>query len=210
MEWRLRPNVSSIDDDNKVANVYGMIIANKFITLKELQEVTGFVRGTLQVILHDDLEMTMVFYTVGASCTHTTTESETPQNLQRTSSLHDAHSVEIFVRLVPEEALSVFKNAELLVTFFWDVQGSLLMDWLEHGRAINSNRHYEITRTRGPRSQQPLSGQMGKAVLLYNEIAHPHQPEHTQHSRGVGFHYVSKLCVLTRPGTLRTTLFLTR
>lgn len=121
----------------------------------------------------------------------------------------------------PKKPRPSLKTQKILTTIFWDVQGILLVNWLEPGRTINSDRLCEISRTLRRRIQQRAhlrhvcarhvcvcfhSGQMGRArASAAQELALTSRRTH--YTRGVGLQCVATPSVFARLGPSHYTLF---
>lgn len=176
-----------------VADMPGLIMANRSITFNEKHEETGLTRGTLEAIVRNDMEMMKVRLQC-ASYTFTPRKKAKRVNIcKELLTLHDVDPDDFFSRLLmgnesrllhdtrgkrcssmewnhtwsphPKKPRPSLKTNKQLAMVFWEVQDIPLVDWLSLV-ALSTATDTVIARMMRLRIQQRQSGKWAGHVLL--------------------------------------------
>ena len=207
-----RPNSAS--DVQHQERVDEMIQANRRIKVREVSEMLGISVGSAQFVIHDVLgyrklcarwvphmlspelklnrsrvsEELLARYTDEgeAFIRRIVTGDETwvhhydPENKSQSKEYRHTGSPG------PKKFKVVSSAKKVLMTVFWDCDGLIHMEFLEHGSTVNSDRYIETLRKLRARLTRVRPG---KNVILHHDNARPHTSRQTQDAmKSLRFH----------------------
>ncbi|GFW06979.1 uncharacterized protein TNCV_3691751 [Trichonephila clavipes] len=80
----------------------------------------------------------------------------------------------------PKKFRAVKSTGKVLLTLFFEVQGPLLVEFLEHRKSINSNAYCETLRRLRRSIKNKRPGLLTEGVVLLHDNARPHVSRVTQ------------------------------
>lgn len=80
----------------------------------------------------------------------------------------------------PRKALQTLSERKIMATVFWDRQGVLLIDFLERGATINSERYCQTLRNLRRAVQNKRRGKLTSKILFLHDNARPHTANRTK------------------------------
>lgn len=80
----------------------------------------------------------------------------------------------------PRKCLQTLSARKIMATVFWDRQGVLLIDFLERGATINSERYCETLRNLRREIQNKRRGKLSARIFFLHDNARPHTANRTQ------------------------------
>lgn len=80
----------------------------------------------------------------------------------------------------PRKCLQTLSARKIMATVFWDAQGVILVDFLERGQTINSERYCETLKKLRRAIQNKRRGKLSEKVLFFHDNARPHTANRTQ------------------------------
>uniref|UniRef100_A0A670ZEW1 Histone-lysine N-methyltransferase SETMAR n=1 Tax=Pseudonaja textilis TaxID=8673 RepID=A0A670ZEW1_PSETE len=80
----------------------------------------------------------------------------------------------------PRKCLQTFSARKIMVTVFWDRQGVLLIDFLEHGATINFVRYCEMLQKLRKAIQNKHKEKLSSKILFLHVNARPHTANRTR------------------------------
>ena len=80
----------------------------------------------------------------------------------------------------PRKPLQTLSARKIMATVFWDRQGVLLIDFLERGATINSERYCQTLQNLRRAVQNKRRGKLSSKILLVHDNARPHTANRTQ------------------------------
>lgn len=79
----------------------------------------------------------------------------------------------------PKKFLQTLSARKIMATVFWDRQGVLLIDFLERGATINSDRYCQTLRKLRRAVQNKRRGKLSSKILFFHDNARPHTANRT-------------------------------
>ena len=76
--------------------------------------------------------------------------------------------------------LQTLSARKIMATVFWDREGVLLVDFLERGSTINSERYCETMKKLRRAIQNKRRGKLSSKVLFFHDNARPHTANRTR------------------------------
>lgn len=80
----------------------------------------------------------------------------------------------------PRKCLQTLSARKIMATVFWDREGVLLVDFLERGSTINSERYCETMKKLRRAIQNKRRGKLSSKVLFFHDNARPHTANRTR------------------------------
>lgn len=80
----------------------------------------------------------------------------------------------------PRKCLQTLSARKIMATVFWDSEGVILVDFLERGTTINSERYCETLRKLRRAIQNKRRGKLSAKVLFFHDNARPHTANRTR------------------------------
>lgn len=198
-----RPSTSTSDD--KVSEVEQLVLQNRRITISEIVAEVGISYGSVNNILHDDLNMSKVSARWVPRLLTPFQKEERRRCCSELLALCDEDENGFFQRLVtmdeswvynfdpetkemskqwkhpfsppPKKAKVKQSAAKVMLSVFWDSRGVILTDYLPTGRTITGDYYRKLLTALREKIKKNRRGMLSKGVLLLHDNA----PAHTAH-----------------------------